>query len=163
MFNQTTKLVQRVQPKAITEVRLNQTPDFYKSMANDATISKFKNQEVNEDFPFIVEYMEGSVVLNASGKNSDVIPFKRQVHDNPPIIEGMLFQPDMPSANILPIQTYWSDGLTLFPLFSGIGEITKNNFTFNIQTYSELVGASYTYPYAGQQVKYKLWILRQNI
>lgn len=171
-----------IPPETIPETNLNQTPAFYKSMANDAFISKFKNQEVNENFPFIVEYVEGSVKLSDTGTNTDTITFIKQVHDLPPIIEGMLFQPDMPSANVLPIQTCWEYYWTQFgvtspaqkyPVASVIGNITKNNFTFNIRTkriltdvYADddsLTSSTTTYPYAGQFVKYKLWILRLNI
>ena len=182
MFKKITKWVTELLPKTIVEKDLNQTPAFYKSMANDAFISKFKNQEVGENFPFIVEYMEGSVKLSDTGTNADTITFIKQVHDLPPIIEGMLFQPDMPSANVLPIQTCWEYTYTQFgttspaqkyPVASVIGNITKNNFTFNIRTkytihdeYADddsLISSTTTYPYAGQFVKYKLWILRLNI
>lgn len=183
MFKKTISSVLEIPPKTIPEHNLNQTPAFYKSMANDAFISKFKNQEVNENFPFIVEYIEGSVVLNSQGKNTDTITFIKQVHDLPPIIEGMLFQPDL-GVNVMPIQTTWTynpiddfmpPAPQVLPLFSGIGLITKNNFTFNIQTsmtetedfgdYSLYPTTIITnvYPFAGQFVKYKLWILRLNI
>jgi hypothetical protein len=147
-------------------------------MANDALVSKFKNQEVSRNFPFITEYMEGSVFLDSKGRNTDTLTFKRQVHDAPPLVEGMFYQTDLPSANVLPIQTYWRyiailGGVTIndinSPLFSGIGMITKSNLTLNIQTYMEqtenfdTLMTTDSYPYAGTIVKYKLWILRLQI
>jgi hypothetical protein len=169
-------------PRDIVEEGLNKTPAFYKSMANDATISRFKNQVVDENLPFIVEYLDGTVILDNKGANKTTITFKSQVHTEPPIIEGMIIQPDMPSANVLPVQAWWQyEFIDIYlplntqrlPVFSGIGNITKNNFTFNIQTYmvrhddfgdySLPVVTTYSYPYAGQTVKYKLWILRLPI
>ena len=117
------------------------------------------------------------MVLNSQGRNTDTITFRRQVHEAPPIIEGMLEQPDMPTQNTLPIQTHWEfqftgdEGLVVqkYPLFSGIGSITKNNFTFNIATTwvrTQPEGdptPDDNFLYAGQVVKYKLWILRLTI
>ena len=151
--------------------KLKKVPNFYQGFSNSPYTSRFQNQEVNENFPFIVEYLEGSVTLNAQGKNIDTITFTKQVHIVPPIVEGMLYQPDLPSANVLPIQTYLhytsSDGADdTLPMFSGIGYISTNGFVFNINTkyedYYDVIPNThtYTYPYANQTVKYKLWVLR---
>lgn len=181
MYKKTISSVSEIPPETIPEGNLNQTPPFYKSMANNAFIARFKNQEVNENFPFIVEYVEGSVKLDANGRNTDTIKFINQVHTQPPIIEGMLFQPDL-GANVMPLQPHWEYTFTMsgatsdpqkYGIFSGIGNITNNNFRFNIRTlwkiheeYADdesLISSTTTYPYAGQFVKYKLWILRLAI
>jgi hypothetical protein len=160
---------------SVQELPLKTIPSYYTGMSNNPTVSRFKNQEVNENFPFVVEYLSGSLPLNAQGKNTDTITFKKQVHAAIPIIEGMIEQPDMTSPNILPIQTYFEYIVLQFgivqddefpPLFSGIGTITKNGFTFNvntkfIRTYdADTDTTTYSYPYAGQFFKYKLWVLR---
>lgn len=86
-----------LQPK-IDAGKLNDKPGFYKSLTNNATISRLRGLDVKTNMPYIVEFLEGTA-------NLEFLTLKfTQKYKQVPLVLGLIERSDLGQRVTIPIQ-----------------------------------------------------------
>jgi hypothetical protein len=87
-----------VNQESIQEGKLNEIPDFYRSLTKNMTLSRLKNLSVKTNMPFVTEFISGQVTLTTL-----TLRFQ-QKYKQIPLVLGLIRRSDLGQRVTIPIQ-----------------------------------------------------------